>query len=107
MGRLAQRGRRPARGAAGLRAVGVCVLAGIAQPLLRLRRFDKMPGRELRRLGNRLMSALEYGNDFENAVVAGRPRIHFRAEWWWCRGWCPCFRSWVGPNDLLLDITRF
>lgn len=38
--------------------------------------------RELRRLGNRLASVLEYGSAFDDVMLAGRPHIHFRHELW-------------------------
>lgn len=51
-------------------------LSGKAQPLLRLRRFEEFPDRELRRFGNRLVSVLEY----RDVMLAGRPPVHFPRE---------------------------
>lgn len=89
----------------------------------RMRSLEEVPDKELRRLANRLVSMLSYGDNYDNAMLPGRPPMHFRVEMWWCRGWCPCqllrpvveaqrsvdvslLAEWMGPGDLVVDGTR-
>lgn len=63
--------------------------SGVAQPLLRLQRFEVFPDRDLRRLDNRLVSVLAHGNTLNNDTMAGRPAIHFCKEMWGVQGLVP------------------